>query len=108
MLYHRILTGRRNTCIATLASRADAACANVKNCFEIARAIEPIPKTDHPMWKLHCDAVNVYNEVKEKMKAVHNEEEKFLEGVKHGYEDGTADDRDEDGSEVTEDTNITE
>ena len=40
------------------------------------------------------------------MKAVDNEEEKFLEGIKRGYEDKTADNKDEDTSEVAEDAKI--
>ena len=72
----------------------------------MARSVEPTPKTDHPMWKLHHDTVKDYNNIKEKMKAFDNEEETFLEGIKRGYEDETADNKDEDVSEVAEDAKI--
>jgi len=81
---NRIITGRRNTYIITLARRIDSAILNVKNTFEMARACEPNPNENNPIWKLYYDAVNELNDLKEKQKVVDEEEREFHLKVSKG------------------------
>lgn len=50
-------TGRRNTHIATLATRIETDQVNLKNCFDMDMVVHPTPDEDNPMCKLHYDAV---------------------------------------------------
>ena len=67
-LNHIVLTGRRNVCIVTLASRVDSDVTETKNCFDVAKAYEPKPKADDPMWQSCCEAAAHLKELKKKNK----------------------------------------
>ena len=57
VLNSRVLTARRNIQVAALASRTETAMTNMKNCFDMARAIEPTPDPSNETWKLCYSAV---------------------------------------------------
>ena len=77
VLNNRVIAGRRITYMATLASRIDTAMANVKNCFEMARAVEPKPDQRNEMWKLCHNAAKEHHDLLNMQKEVDKEGEAF-------------------------------
>ena len=79
----RAQTTRWNTCVATLTSRTETAMMSVKNCFDMAMAMESTPNPSHPMWKMCYDAIKEHNDLKKKLEEVDIEEVANNENVKN-------------------------
>lgn len=67
--------------MAALAPRINTAMASVKNCFEMARSVEPKPNQSNEIRKLHYDALKEHNDLEKMQKEVDKEEEAFCHSI---------------------------
>ena len=77
----KMLNARRNTYMVTLASRMESEMVNMKNCFDMSRAIEPTPDASNPIWKLFYESSAKVEELREKQATLDAEEEEFNKSV---------------------------
>ena len=63
-------------CLVTLTSRIESANTEILNYCNMAKADEPTPDRENPMWKTHCEAIADLKKLKDKMHKIDEEQEK--------------------------------
>ena len=87
VLNSRALTARCKNQVAGLASRTETAATNIKNYFDMARAIERTPDPSNEIWKLHCSAVEECKNLMKLQKTYDDEEGELVDSTKKGQKD---------------------